>query len=40
MKHPQKFCVEAEFATREEVYSLPHAMMAHSDIGMNHFFVS
>jgi hypothetical protein len=28
------------FATREEVFSLPHAMMAHSDIGMNYFFVS
>ena len=29
-----------DFATREEVYSLAHAMMAHSDIGTNHFFVS
>ena len=32
--------VDANFATREEVYSLPYAMMAHSDIDMNYFFVS
>ena len=37
---PRYIPVEAVFGTREEVYSLPHAMMAHSDIGMNYFFVS